>query len=94
MDLTPSNLFMETMTISEIVDNFVKTDGKKLEFNPERLKDFFQFLCKPVVCEECGGDGYADYGRGEDSEVLPCQVCYPNCSWADLREEDDRPDPF
>jgi len=45
-----------------------------------------------LVCSECLGDGFVDYARGDDSEILPCQICYPNCSWEDLRDDDDRRD--
>jgi predicted RNA-binding Zn ribbon-like protein len=88
MKLNPSSLFMETMTIREMVNNYVKTDGKKLVFHPEKLKDFMELLCKKP-CEECNGEGYVDYARGEDCERLPCQVCYPDCSWEDLRPDPD-----
>jgi len=51
-------------------------------------------------CEECGGEGYCDYARGEDSEELPCQVCFKpekgklQTSWEDLRDDEDRDDGF
>ena len=46
-------------------------------------------------CEECEGEGSADYGRGEDVEELPCQKCFPPAkgkhvtTWWDLRDDDD-----
>jgi hypothetical protein len=50
-------------------------------------------------CKECNGEGHADYGRGEDTEELPCQKCFPPekgqtvTSWEDLRDDyDDRHD--
>lgn len=45
-------------------------------------------------CGECGGEGYCSYARGEDSEDLPCQVCFPptnknhTTTWADLHDDD------
>lgn len=78
--MNPSNLFMETMTIREMVNNFMKTDGKKLVFHPEKLKDFMELLIEPV-CSECGGEGFCDYGFGEDVKTYPCEKCCP--------EEDD-----
>jgi|SaaInlV_135m_DNA_2_1039731.scaffolds.fasta_scaffold245228_1 hypothetical protein len=49
-------------------------------------------------CEECEGEGWVDYGRGEDVDQLPCQKCYPSpkghtTTWDDLRDDpDDRHD--
>ena len=49
-------------------------------------------------CEECKGEGWVDYGRGEDVDQLPCQKCYPSpkghtTTWDDLRDDpDDRHD--
>lgn len=49
-------------------------------------------------CEDCGGEGWCEYGRGEDSERLPCQTCYPpmkgqlQTNWEDLIDPDDRDD--
>ena len=45
-------------------------------------------------CEECGGEGSVDYGRGEDEKYLPCQKCYTPkgkrvTTWEDLRDDDD-----
>lgn len=76
--MNPSNLFMETITIREMVDNFVKTDGKKLVFHPEKLQSFMELLCnKDEVCDECNGEGVCDYGMGEDVRTYPCEKCCP-----------------
>lgn len=46
-------------------------------------------------CEECGGEGWCDYARGEDSEQLPCQVCFPpaknqlQTNWEDFIDPDE-----
>lgn len=40
-------------------------------------------------CEECDGEGIVSYARGEDSEELPCQVCFPETSWEDFQDWDD-----
>ncbi len=45
-------------------------------------------LAKPE-CEECGGEGYNDYARGEDSEELPCEKCFPDMTWEDLLVDPD-----
>ena len=39
-----SSLFMETMTISEVVDNCIKTDGKPLTFHPENYDKFLKLF--------------------------------------------------
>lgn len=49
-----------------------------------------------IPCYECGGEGSVEYGRGEDTETLPCQVCYPpdhkfgTTTWEDLRDDEDK----
>lgn len=40
-------------------------------------------MAKPD-CEECGGEGYCSYAKGEDSEDLPCDQCFPNMTWDDF----------
>ena len=72
-----SGLFMETITIRELVGMMI-TDGKKLEFHPERLTNFMELLCdKDEICSECGGEGVCDYGFGEDVKTYPCENCCP-----------------
>jgi len=78
---------METITIRELVELTKTSDGKELTFHPENFGNFMELLVEKR-CEECDGEGYVDYARGEDCERLPCQVCYPNCSWEDLRDDD------
>lgn len=39
-----SCLFIETMTIREVVDNCIETDGKKLEFHPENFDKFLSMF--------------------------------------------------
>ncbi len=44
-------------------------------------------------CEECGGEGFVDYARGEDCERLPCQKCYPPIKKGDVTTWEDLIDP-
>ena len=61
-----SGLFMETITIRELVGMTI-ADGKKLIFHPERYPNFLELLCKKdEVCDECDGEKVCDYGFGED----------------------------
>ena len=39
-------------------------------------------------CEECGGEGHCSYAKGEDSEELPCDKCFPNMTWEDFIDPD------
>ena len=116
-----SELFMETMTIRELVGCMTKSDGKILEFRPERLQFFMEALCRnssqtrtvipirkmcphceserltvtddcpddhvlclecikvidveDLICAECGGEKFCDYGYGEDVRTEACEIC-------------------
>ncbi len=43
-------------------------------------------------CDECEGEGIVGYAKGEDCEDLPCQKCFPNYTWDDFQDGDDRDD--
>jgi len=85
--MTISGLFMETITIRELIGMTI-ADGKKLIFKPERFPYFLELLCQKkvddeVVCDECDGEGVCDYGFGEDVRTYPCEKC------SDGGDEDD-----
>ena len=66
----------------------VNSKQDKIEWRLITILTKISDLAKPE-CEECGGEGYVSYARGEDAEDLPCEKCFPNTSWEDLLIDPD-----
>ena len=43
-----------------------------------------------IPCDECGGEGVAEYGRGDDVRTYACEKCNPNGNEPDEDAEYDR----
>ncbi len=69
----------------------VNSKQDKIERRLTTILTNFSDLAKSD-CDECDGEGIVGYARGEDAEDLPCQKCFPDASWEDFEDYDDRGD--